>query len=261
MSRYYIDSLNQKLEFRSYRIYFAMKDGLRAEEIIDSLDRATAGIMSIFCLPAEPVLEMFLYPDIPSFEGVIGRSLSAGESIRILYEEKTLLMATPCLSNLIGEEIVRNLGYLLFHQNVKERDVALHQLRTPSWLREGICLQTPCRMRPQSNSYLMDGWSRLQEAESGDKLIKLSAMVKNIFTIPDPARRQLAIHQAFYMVKYLLGIYCNKFVQRYGTMMRAIEDMPSEDAFRQVISFGFDKFYALFREWVRSTNALMVMND
>ncbi|MBF0502187.1 MAG: hypothetical protein HQM09_18750 [Candidatus Riflebacteria bacterium] len=261
MSKYFIDALNQKFEFRNYKIFFAVKDGAHAEEIIDTLDRATPGTMNVFCLSTEPGAELYLYPDLPSIEKVMGRPLGAGEQIRVLYDENTMLLASPRLPSPLGEEMVRNLGYILFHREVKERDIALHQLRTPSWLREGICMQISVRMRPQSNGFLMNGWSRLQEAEAADKLIKPSVMVKNIAIIPDSARRQLAFHQSYFMVKFLMTIYCNKFVQRYGTLMRALEDMDAEDAFRQVTSFDYEKFHVLFREWVRSTNALVAVSD
>jgi hypothetical protein len=84
-------------------------------------------------------------------------------------------------------------------------------------------------------------------------------MAKDITLIPDAQRRQLAMLQAFYMVRLLLGIYCDSFFTKYSTLMKAIADMDAETCFRQITSFDFDKFFVLFNDWVQKTNAWTAM--
>ncbi|HNW33804.1 MAG TPA: hypothetical protein PKM25_02655, partial [Candidatus Ozemobacteraceae bacterium] len=149
----------------------------------------------------------------------------------------------------------------IFNRGVKEREIGIMQNRTPSWLREGICLQVPLRARRDSNSSLLAGWTSLQEANKTDQLIKPTLMLKNINFIPDPTRRQLALHQAFFMVQLLISTYSDKFFKRYSTLMGAFEDMDSESAFRQTCNLDFEKFFAMFKDWVRTTNAWAAIGD
>lgn len=261
MSKYILPNTDQKYELRNYKIFFNIQDSIHAEELLNVLDRATPRLVNVFCQSKDPSLDVYIYPDLPSLEKVMGRPLGPTESMRALYADNSFLLATPKLPKTLGEDIVQDLGYMIFHHEIKERDVAMHTLRTPSWLREGVCTQVPVKLRSDSTKYLLAGWTMIQDAEKNDKLIKPSVMVKNIGLIPDPARRQLALYQSYYMVKLLLNLYCDKFVHRYGTLMSALEDMEAEDGFRQVTSFDFEKFFSLFREWVRTTNGLVAMSD
>ena len=84
-------------------------------------------------------------------------------------------------------------------------------------------------------------------------------MLKDIMLIPNPERRELAKYQSFFMVKYLLNLCGDNFFGKYSTLMSALQDMESEDCFRQITSFNFDKFFSMFEEWVSKTNAWVAM--
>jgi len=124
-----------------------------------------------------------------------------------------------------------------------------------------LCLLAANYIRDDCQSFLLNAWNQIQQAELADKLIRLTVMVKNINLIPDPARRQLAFHQAYFMAKYLLTNCGDKFFHRYGTLMKALEDMDAESAFQQTCNFNFEKFFPLFREWVRVTNAIIAVSE
>ena len=117
------------------------------------------------------------------------------------------------------------------------------------------------RLRAQDDKPLLAAWAKLQEAGKAGKLLGPAAMVKDINLIPDQAQRQMATFQSFFMVKLLLDLYCDKFVNRYGTLMNTFDEMEAEEGFRQVTSFDFEKFFHLFREWVGSTTGLAVLSD
>ncbi len=261
MSKYIVESLNQKFEIKKYRVYFNIQQGEQAEAILDSLDRATTGLQTVFGLDEPPSVEIFLYPDLATIERVTQRSMSMGETIRILPEENVIMLAVSHLPKILGEEVVRSLSYLLFNVGVHEREIGIRTYRTPSWLREGICLQVPAKIRPDSKEYLIEGWNACLEAQKAEQLIKPSVMAKSLHLIPDTHRRQLAIHQAFFMVRLLLTNYADKFFKKYATLMAAFEDMEAENAFQQITSFDFEKFFALFKDWVRTTNVWAAISD
>lgn len=261
MAKYLVESLNQKFEIKKYQVYFNIQHGEQAETILDSLDRATSGLQTVFVLDEPPAVELYLYPDLATIERVTQRPMTMGETIRLLPDEGVIMLAATHLPKLLGEEVVRALSYLLFNVGVREREVGIRTYRTPSWLREGICLQVPAKIRPDSKDYLVGGWNSLLEALKAEQLIKPSVMAKSLHLIPDANRRQLAIHQAYFMVRLLLTNYADKFFRKYATLMAAFEDMEAENAFQQITSFDFEKFFGLFKDWVRTTNVWVAISD
>lgn len=259
MSSYSIESLNQKFELRSYSVFFDIVDSLAAEELLDSLDRATPVFKQVFNFPEEPAAAFYLLKNESELEKATGKPAKAGESIRIEYENNAVFLLLDRINEGTGEVALRELGHLFFNNRVNERELRVRQWRSPSWLREGFALQAAYKIRRDSRDWLQKGWTRLQEAQRGNQLIKPGILVKDINLIPDPSRRQLALYQAFYMVRLLLGIYCDSFFTKYSTLMGALEDMESEDCFRQITSFDFEKFFSLFNDWVQKTNAWTAM--
>jgi len=261
MSKYIIESLNQKFEIKGYRVYFNIQNSVHAEEILNSLDKATPQLEQLFCLDAPPEAEIFIYPDTSTIERVSQRPMAVGETFRILAEESAVMLSDPQLTKMPGIDTVRNICYMLFDNAVKEREIDLKTYRTPSWLRDGICLQIPSKLRTDSKDYLVGGWKICKEAFRADQLIKPSVMVRSLYLISDPNRRELAIHQSFFMARYFLSNFSNKFFKKYSTLMGAFEDMESETAFRQITSLNFEKFFNLFKDWVRTTNVWAAISD
>jgi len=259
MSEQAANSLNQKFELRSYAVYFDIADSLAAEEMLDSLDRATPVFKQVFNFQEDPPGNFFIMKNEADMEQSTGSPVKVGECLRVLYQNNAIFLLPDKLDAGIGEVATRELGHLFFNNRVNERELALRQWRTPSWLREGFALQAAYKIRPDSREWLQAGWIRLQEAQKGGQLIKPAILSKDINLIPDPGRRQLALYQAFYMVRLLLGIYCDSFFTKYSTLMGALEDMEAETCFRQITSFDFDKFFSLFSDWVQKTNAWSAM--
>lgn len=255
-----IKSLNQKFELRSYEVYFDIMDSLAAEELLDSLDRATPSFKLVFDFREDPVGAFYILKDEGELEKLTGQAAKAGEGIRLDYEKNIVYLLLDKLDAGIGEVAARELAHLFFNNRVNEKELRIRQWRTPSWLREGFALQAAYKIRRDSREWLQKGWGRLQEAQRANQLIKPAMMVKDINLIPDPARRQLALLQSFYMVKLLLGIYCDSFFSKYSTLMGALEDMEAEACFRQITSFDFEKFFNLFNDWVQKTNAWTAMD-
>lgn len=259
MSGHIIESLNQKFELRSYSVYFDIVDSLAAEELLDSLDRATAVFKQVFDFRDDPVGSFFVLKSEADLEKITGQSAKVGETIRIDYAKNNIYLLIDKLDAGIGEVAARELGHMFFNNRVNEKELRIRQWRTPSWLREGFALQAAFKIRKESREWLQKGWGKLQEAQRVNQLIKPAIMVKDINLIPDPARRQLALMQSFYMVRLLLGIYCDSFFSKYSTLMGALEDLEAEACFRQITSFDFEKFFAFFNDWVQKTNAWSAM--
>jgi hypothetical protein len=261
MTEYLTESLKQKFEVRAFKIFFDIKDSLQAETILDTLDKSGNLLSQYFGLTKEPEISIYLYPDPAAFEKGTKKALSMGETMRINYPENAIFLSADRLPQPIDDEIGRSLGYLCFHHEVKEREISMKQYRTPSWLREGICMQISVRIRSDSRAFLLTGWTQLQTAEKEDKLIKPNLMQKYIGMIPDPTRRTLAFFQSFFMVKFLNSIYPEKFFKRYATLMGALDDMDGEAAFGQITGYDPEKFFGLFREWVHTTNLWAAVGD
>ncbi|MDN5279471.1 MAG: hypothetical protein PWR01_3436 [Clostridiales bacterium] len=259
MTAYSIDSLNQKFELRSYTVIFDIADSLAAEELLDSLDRATANFKQVFNIQEEPQASFYLLKNETELEKATGLAAKVGENIRKVYENNTVFLVLDKFEEGFGEVAVRELGHLYFNNKVNEKEIRVRQWRSPSWLREGFALQSAYKIRKDSREWLQKGWAKLQEAQKANQLIKPGIMIKDINLIPDAARRQLALFQSFYMVRLLLGIYCDSFFSKYSTLMGALEDMEAENCFRQITSFDFEKFFSLFDDWVKKTNAWTAM--
>lgn len=254
-----VKSLNQKFELRAYSVYFDINDSLAAEELLDSLDRSTGLFKQVFNFQDDPAGAFFIMKNESDMEKATGQAAKVGESIRLDYQSNSIFLLVDKLDSGIGEVAARELGHLCFNNRVNERELQLRQWRTPSWLREGFALQAAYKIRKDSREWLQKGWVRLQEAQRSNQLIKPSIMIKDINLIPDSARRQLALYQSFYMVRLLLGIYCDSFFAKYSTLMGALEDLEAETCFRQITSFDFEKFFSLFSDWVQKTNAWSAM--
>lgn len=259
MSKYLIDSLNQKFDIKSLKVFFNIADGGNAEIILNSLDRAVPQLKNLF--DREPSIEVFLYPDAAAFEKGTQKPLGQNETLRLVPGENVLLLCSARLPQPLDEEVIRGLTYMVFDGEVKEREIGMMQYRTPSWLRDGYGLQISSRLRSDGKAYLLAGWTALQEAEKTDKLIKPNMMVKYVGLIPDPARRTLALHQAFFMVKFLHTVYPDRFIKKYGTLMSALEDMEAESGFQQITGYDYEKFFVLFKDWVKSTNIWVAVTD
>lgn len=251
--------MNQKFELRNYSVFFDIAQSLAAEELLDSLDRSTSLFKQVFNFQEEPAGAFFLLNNESEFEKATGTALKVGEAIKIDYQSNSIFLLVDKLDATIGEVAARELSHLFFNNHVNERELQIRQWRTSSWLREGFALQAAYKIRRDSREWLQSGWARLQEAQRANQLIKPATMVKDINLIPDATRRQLALFQSFYMVRLLLGIYCDSFFSKYSTLMYALEDMEAESCFRQITSFDFEKFFLLFSDWVQKTNAWSAM--
>jgi hypothetical protein len=259
MSEIVVESLNQKFELHSYKVFFDINDSLIAEEMLDSLDRASANFKQFFNMTEDPAASFYLLRSEADVEKATGTPAKMGESIRIVFEQNAVLFILPRLNGNYGELAVRELGHLYFNNKVAEKEVRIRQFRTPSWLREGIALQSAFKVRKDNREFLQAGWAKLQDAQKSKQLIKPDLMLKDINLIPNPQRRELAQFQAFYMVRLLLTIYCDSFFNKYSTLMGALTDMEAEACFRQITSFDFNKFFDLFDNWVEKTNAWAAM--
>ena len=259
MAEIAVTSLNQKFELRGYSVYFDINDSIAAEELLDCLDRSTGLFKQAFNFQDEPVAAFFIMKNELDMENATGQHVKIGESIRVDYQSNSIFLLVDKLDTGIGEVAAREFSHLFFNNHVNERELQLRQWRTPSWLREGFALQAAYKIRRDSREWLQNGWTRLQDAQRGNQLIKPAIMVKDIYLIPDSSRRQLALFQSYYMVKLLLGDYCDTFFSKYSTLMGALEDLEAEACFRQITSFDFDKFFVLFSDWVQKTNAWSAM--
>lgn len=255
----FINSLNQKFELRGFTVLFDIKDSLEAENLLDSLDRATPMLKEVFNVETEPKGIFYLLKTAAELEA-LGLQWRTGEGVRLEPSSDTVYIMLDRLNGVTSGEVgVRELSHLFFNKRVNEREIRMRQLRTPSWLREGFALQAAYQIRRDHIEWLQNGWAMLQDAQKIEQLIKPSLMAKDINLIPDPKRRSLAFYQSYFMVKLLLTIYCDSFFSKYSTLMYAIEDMESEDCFRQITSFSFDKFFGMFNSWVQKTNVWNAM--
>ncbi len=253
-------NLNQKFELRGYTVFFDINDSIIAENILDCLDRATSKFMSVFGLNEEPKVTFYLMNSHTDVEAAIGIQAKVGKAAHIDFATNTICLMQNNISGAsAGEIAVRELGYLYFDKNVGEREIRMRQLRTPSWLREGLALQSEYIVRQDQLEFLQKGWEVLQEAKKNNQLIKPAMMLKDINLIPDPNRRQLACFEAYYMVKMLITNNCDGFFAKYSTLMKALEDMEAEVCFRQITSFDIDRFYTMFETWVNQANAWVAM--
>ena len=253
-------NLGQKFELRGYTVFFDIKDSLAAENLLDSLDRATPILKQVFCSSEEPKGIFYLLNDSSAVESILGVTAKPNDYVAFdLLTNNICLLLNKIKENSCGEIGVKELGHLIFNKAVNEREIRMRQWRTPSWLRDGIAFQAAYKIRQDHIEWLQSGWEKLQNAQNKGQLIKPSLMTKDISLIPDPSRRELAFFQSFYMVKLLLTIYCDNFFSKYSTLMKALEDMESENCFRQITSFSFDKFFSMFETWVHKTNAWSAM--
>ena len=255
-----VRNLGQKFELRSYTVFFDIKDSLAAESILDSLDRATPILKQVFNLSAEPKGIFYLVNDASDVESILGTPAKANESVRLdlLSDTVCIILSRVDVAN-CGEIAVKELGHLIFNKAVNEREIRMRQWRTPSWLREGVVLQAAYKVRQDQIQWLQSGWEKLQAAQKNGQLIKPAMMVKEITLMTDASKKEMALMQSFYMVRLLLTIYCDSFFSKYSTLMKALEDMESETCFRQITSFSFDKFFSMFDNWVKNTNAWTAM--
>ena len=252
-------ALNQKFAHKNFVVYFDVNESLLAEELLDAMDRSIPAFKQLFSLSEDPTANFFLLKNEQDFENTTGVPAKAGETIRLDYKSNTVFFLASKFSGSMSEVAVRELAHLIFNNLVNERELQIRCWRSPSWLREGFALQAAYKIRKDSREWLQTGWTRLQEAQKANQLIKPQIMIKDINLIPDANRRQLALFQSFYMVRLLLGIYCDSFFTKYSTLMYALEDMDSEACFRQITSFDFEKFFTLFSDWVQKTNAWTAM--
>lgn len=253
-------NLSQKFELRGYTVYFDINDSIIAENIIDCLDRASNRFKWVFGLNEEPKATFFLLNDITDAETVCGLHVKAGKAIHVdVASDRICLMQNNISGSSAGELAVRGLGYLYFDKNVGEREIRMRQMRTPSWLREGMALQSEYFVHQDQLDFLQKGWDMLQEAKKNNQLIKPVMMLKDINLIPEPQRKQLAFFEAYYMVKMLTTNNCDGFFAKYSTLMKALEDMEAEICFRQITSFDIERFYAMFEKWVEPANAWTAM--
>lgn len=259
MSEIIVKSLNQKFELRTYSVYFHINDSLAAEEALDSIDRASGILKQVFNISEEPQASLYLVKSEQEMEEATQAPVKVGEVSRILYDKNAIFLIVGKQPDPYGEVALLELGHMYFNNQVHEREIKVRQWRTPSWLREGFALQAPFKLRKDSREWLQSGWKTLQESQKANQLIKPGIMEKDIKLIPDPGRRQLALMQSFYMVRLLLGIYCDSFFTKYSTLMSALDDMEAETCFRQITSFDFDKFHGLFCDWVKVTDSWTAM--
>ena len=198
--------------------------------------------------------------DASDVESILGTPAKANESVRLdlLSDTVCIILSRVDVAN-CGEIAVKELGHLIFNKAVNEREIRMRQWRTPSWLREGVVLQAAYKVRQDQIQWLQSGWEKLQAAQKNGQLIKPAMMVKEITLMTDASKKEMALMQSFYMVRLLLTIYCDSFFSKYSTLMKALEDMESETCFRQITSFSFDKFFSMFDNWVKNTNAWTAM--
>lgn len=248
-------ALNQKFAHKNFVVYFDVNESLLAEELLDAMDRSIPAFKQLFSLSEDPTANFFLLKNEQDFENTTGVPAKAGETIRLDYKSNTVFFLASKFSGSMSEVAVRELAHLIFNNMVNERELQIRCWRSPSWLREGFALQAVYKARNDSREWLQSGWSKLQEAQRGDQLIKPTVMARDVNLIPDSGRRQLALYQAYYMVRLLLSIHCDGFFTKYSTLMHALEDMEAEACFRQITGYDFEKFFNLFNDWVKRTNA------
>ena len=250
----------QTFELRNYKVCFQLKDGLAAENLLDSLDRATPIFKQVFNTDAEPDGIFYLLDDVSEVEANIGIRCKPTDSVSFNIATNSIAIIIPKLgTSSCGEIGVRELGHMYFNKSVNEREVRMRQWRTPSWLREGFALQASYKIRQAQIEFLQKGWEKLQAAQKNNQLLKPSMMLKEISIMPDLNKKELALFQSYYLVKHLLTIYCDKFFSKYSTLMKALEDMEAETCFRQITSFDFEKFFSMFDSFVQKNNAWSAM--
>lgn len=262
MTQFLNEALNQILEYRAIKVFYNLNDGAHAEEILNALDKSVTPTLKLYGIeqPEYP-MSIYLYPTQSDWDKTGERPLSGPETIRIIQEQKIMMVCRERLPENLGFEIAYSFNLLLFHEQTKERNTGPFQWRTPSWLMEGICRMVPMSIRNDKMELLRKAWMNVQTNEKSNQLIQSTLMVKMIAMIPDKARKQLAFDQAYFMVKYLTILYPDGFVRKYATLMGALEDMEGEAVFKQITTNTFDKFFTLFREWVRTTNPWAAIAD
>ena len=253
-------SLGQKFDLRGFSVNFDIKDSLAAENLLDSLDRATPIFKHVFDTDIEPQGCFYLVTDNSQIQSILGIAPKLNEISCFNPVTNTIcILINKIDSNSCGELGVKELGHLFFNKAVNEREIRFKQWRTPSWLREGFALQASYRIRQDQINWLQSGWEKLQAAQKNGQLLKPNMLVKELSTISDAQKRELGFYQSYYMVKLLLSIYCDKFFSKYSTLMKALEDMEAENCFRQITSFSYEKFFSMFEEWVKKVNAWTAM--
>ncbi len=249
----------QKFELRGYSVFFDINDSLSAENLLDSLDRATPILKQVFEID-EPQGSFYLVKDYSEVQSVLGNTGKANDIIFYnILSNCICLRSDKIKTNSCGEIGVKALGLLIFNKAVNEREVRIKQWRTPSWLREGFAFQASYKIRQDHIEWLQSGWEKLQTAQKQGSLLKPNMLIRDLSTIIDPQKLELAKFQSYYMVKLLLSIYCDKFFSKYSTLMKAIDDMDSENCFRQITSFSYEKFFSMFENWVQKVNAWTAM--
>ena len=64
-------NLSQKYELRGYTVFFDIRDGLAAENLLDSLDRGTAIFKQVFNVDSEPSAKFYILNTIKDAEAVL----------------------------------------------------------------------------------------------------------------------------------------------------------------------------------------------
>ena len=249
----------QKFELRGYSVTFDINDSLSAENLLDSLDRASQILKQVFEIQ-EPQGSFYLVKDYSEVQSILGNTGKANDIIYYNLHSNSICLRSDKINSIsCGEIGVKALGLLIFNKTVNEREVRNKQWRTPSWLREGFAYQASYKIRHDHIEWLQSGWEKLQIAQKQDSLLKPDMLKRDLSTIINPQKLELAQFQSYYMVKLLLRIYCDKFFSKYSTLMKAIEDMDSENCFRQITSFSYEKFFSMFENWVKKVNAWTAM--
>lgn len=249
-------NLSQKYELRGYTVFFDIRDGLAAENLLDSLDRGTDIFKQVFNVDSEPSAKFYILNTIKDAEAVLGNNGcvinnpsvdSISDSIFIMKDEINEIN--------IGRVGLRELGRMYFDRIMGETEIKMRHKRTPTWLKEGLILQAAFKYNRDNTDDLTYGWNLLLDANKKNQLVKPALLDNDLTPVSDENRRQLAIYQSFYMVHFLLNTYCDSFFSRYSTLMKVIDYMEAETCFRQITSFDFEKFFAMFESWVGKNKA------
>ncbi|MFA7145865.1 MAG: hypothetical protein WC221_04690 [Candidatus Riflebacteria bacterium] len=247
-----------KIERGAYTVYFNKKDETVVLELLKCLEDAEKNICDVFCLKVPYICTFFLLESAEELESIMGVTPKIGEKLRVDYRSSTILFYMDRIrSENIGEAALKELGHLIFNNMVDERENAVRQWRSPSWLREGFALQLSYLSRIDREDWLKTGWLELQSIYKEGKLIPLSVLEKDINYIPNPTRRYIALFQAYFMVRLLIVTCGDCFFENYANTMRRMPDSPANEVFLKFTNTDFEKFYGMFKICVENNADLM----
>ncbi len=237
-----------KIEKSAYTVFYEPEVSRQAHEMLEKIMLADDEICLLYGLKVPFVADFYLFSTLENYRAYTEKDKLPEDSIKLCLdkfpEEK------------LTEKALRELGTLIFEKVVQDKN-NFNQLRSPSWMKEGLALQLSFADFYNKKDLLIEGWNNLRELINGKGLIPFSLMEKDINYIPNPQRRKSAEFQAYFMVKLILTVCGKTAFAKYAEIMSNNIEETAENAFKTATNLDFKQFYAMFKICVENNAAII----